>query len=156
MKAASLNEIKQELQNLSAKEIAALCLRLARYKKENKELLTYLLFEAQDVEAYTKMIKENVAEMFKLVNITNLHLAKKNLRKVLRIANKHIRYTANKQTEVEVRIFFCSKLKASGIALHKNKMLYNMYLQQVKKIKTALAALHEDIRYDFIKQLEQL
>jgi len=39
MKAASISELKQELQNISAKEITDICLRLARFKKENKELL---------------------------------------------------------------------------------------------------------------------
>ncbi len=51
MKAASIQELKQELQHTSLKEITELCLRLARFKKENKELLTYLLFEASDAES---------------------------------------------------------------------------------------------------------
>ena len=58
MKTTSVSEIKQELQNLTAKEITELCLRLARYKKENKELLAYLLFEAHDVDAYTERVKK--------------------------------------------------------------------------------------------------
>ncbi len=156
MKSASLNEIKQELQNLSSKQLAELCLRLARFKKENKELLTYLLFEAHDVEAYTNLIKENIHETFKTVNTSNLYLAKKTLRKILRQANKYIRHTLSKQTEAEVRIFFCNELKAAGIALHKNKALNNMYLQQLKKIKAVVATLHEDIQYDLRKQVEQL
>jgi hypothetical protein len=43
MKAASILELKQELQHTSSKEIVELCLRLARFKKENKELLTFFL-----------------------------------------------------------------------------------------------------------------
>jgi len=156
MKTASLAEIKQELQNLSAKEIAELCVRLARYKKENKELLAYLLFESHNEEAYVAHVKEMIAEKFKDVNTRNLYLAKKTLRKILRIVNKHIKYTASKQTEVELLIYFCLLLKNSGIALHKNKALNNIYLQQLKKIKIALSSLHEDIQYDFLKQIEQL
>ncbi|MCB0546499.1 MAG: hypothetical protein KDD19_02870 [Phaeodactylibacter sp.] len=45
MKAATIRELKQAMDNLSAGELVELCLRLARFKKENKELLTYLLFE---------------------------------------------------------------------------------------------------------------
>ena len=45
MKAATINELKQELQNIPPAKVTELCLRLARFKKENKELLTYLLFE---------------------------------------------------------------------------------------------------------------
>ena len=46
MKAATLNELRKELQALSSKELVEICLRLAKYKKESKELLTYLIFEA--------------------------------------------------------------------------------------------------------------
>jgi hypothetical protein len=156
MKAASLAEIKQELQSLSAKEITELCVRLARYKKENKELLAYLLFQSNNEEAYVMQVKEMIDEIFKDVNTRNLYLAKKTLRKILRIVNKHIKYTSSKQTEVELLIHFCLLLKNSGIVLRKNKALNNMYLHQLKKIKAALSALHEDIQYDFLKQIEQL
>ena len=156
MKAVSLNEIKQELQHLSAKDITELCLRLARYKKENKELLAFLLFNAHDIEGYTNELKTDIEEGFAEVNKINLYLAKKTLRKILRQINKQVRFTLSKQTEAELRIHFCQTLKASGIAIHKNKALNNLYLQQVKKIKTAIAALHEDIQYDLMKQLEQL
>ena len=156
MKVVSLSEIKQELQGLNAKEIDELCLRLARYKKENKELLAYLLFDAQDPDTYAMHIKESMDEAFKEVNISNLYLAKKTLRKILRQINKQARFTLNKQTEAELRMHFCLTLKASGIPIHTNKALNNMYTQQVKKIRTALAGLHEDIQYDLMKQVEQL
>ena len=51
MKTAAVKDIKQELLQRSPKELLALCLRLSRFKKENKELLTYLLFEASDEAA---------------------------------------------------------------------------------------------------------
>ena len=48
MKTVSLSELKRALQNVPLGDLPDLCLRLAKYKKENKELLTYLLFEADD------------------------------------------------------------------------------------------------------------
>jgi hypothetical protein len=104
MKTTSLSDIRQELENLSAKEITALCLRLARYKKENKELLQYLLFNAHDTEAYTEQVKEMIDALFEDVNRANLHLAKKTLRKILKQTNKYIRYTGSKQTEAALLI----------------------------------------------------
>ena len=50
MKAASLQEIKEELNQLDPIKVRDLCLRLGRFKKENKELLTYLLFESFNEE----------------------------------------------------------------------------------------------------------
>ena len=152
----SIHEIKQELQTLTAKELTELCLRLAKFKKENKEMLAYLLFDAHNAEAYSEQIKENMRETFKDVNTVNLYLAKKTLRKILRQANRYIKYTSSKQTEADVLMHFCFLFKNSGIAIHKNKAITNMYLQQIKKIRTALSTLHEDIQYDLLKQVNQL
>ncbi len=156
MRTVTLQEIKQELYALPASEVTALCLRLARFKKDNKELLAFLLFDAHNVEAFTEDVKADMNEAFEALNTANIYLAKKTLRKVLRMANKYIKYTANKQTEVQLLLHFCTKLKASGIVINRNKALHNMYLQQIKKINAALATLHPDIQYDFIKDIKNL
>ena len=48
MKAAKVSEIKKDLKRKTQPELLDLCLHLAKFKKENKELLTYLLYEADD------------------------------------------------------------------------------------------------------------
>ena len=88
MKAASVSELKKELQLLSQAEIIAVCMRLARYKKENKELLTYLLQEAGDEEAYIQSIKELLDSEFSQVNSSNAYQAKKTLRRIIRINSR--------------------------------------------------------------------
>src|SRR5687767_6846578 len=138
MRSSTIHEIKQELVTLKAAEVTALCLRLARFKKENKELLTYLLFEAQDEQAYIKAIKQEVEELFGGINWTHLYFAKKTLRKILRVINKHSRYSGNKQTDLELRIFFCQQLKATGISFRRNAVINNMFEGQLKKINAAL------------------
>jgi len=156
MKVATINEIKQELANLAPAKLSALCLRLAKYKKENKELLTYLLFEGFDEQAYIDNVKKYMNEQFEEVNKTNLYFAKKSLRKILRATNKYIRYTGSKQAEAELLIYFCNKVRLSGIRLNKSKGLINLYEYQLKKIHKVIAGLHEDLQYDYLKQLEQL
>jgi hypothetical protein len=156
MKAASSNEIKQELKGLSNAKLLELCLRLARFKKENKELLTYLLFEADDLETYLKNVKDEVDEQFLEVNTTSIYFAKKTLRKILRIVNKHIRYTGSKQAEAELLIYFCKKLKALKIPFRKSNVLDKLFDAQVKKIKAAINSMHEDLQYDYIRHLEEL
>ena len=84
MKSASISEIKKELQHVDADTVKALCLRLAKYKKENKELLTYLLFEAHNEQDYITNVKEEVIELFKTLPTSNTYLIKKTLRKILR------------------------------------------------------------------------
>lgn len=156
MKAASINEIKQSLKNKSATELADLCLRLSRYKKENKELLTYLLFEANDLENYLNGVKEDMDNNFEDVNTNNLYFAKKSIRKILRATNKYIKYTGTKTAEAELLLYFCLKLKEKNLPLHHNAALSNLYNGQLKKAKAAIATLHEDLQYDFNTKLEEL
>ena len=153
MKAASLSEIKQELDALKPVQIKDLCLRLARYKKENKELLTYLLFEAHDERGYVESVRNEIDEAFEDLPKSNLHLTKKSLRKVLRSLTKYGRHTGSVQSQAEMLIHFCSKLKQSGIPLHKSVALENLYVSQIKKINKLLETIHEDLRYDYEKQL---
>lgn len=76
MKAATINELKQELTNCSPSQITELCLRLARFKKENKELLTYLLFEAHDTAAYIENVKNEMDSQFAGINKSNVYFVK--------------------------------------------------------------------------------
>ena len=156
MKAATIHEIKQELSAVKSPELIELCLRLARFKKENKELLTYLLFEAHDEPEYINSIKKETDELFETINLSHLYFAKKTLRKIIRIINKYCRYSGNKQTEIELRIYFCQKLKASGIPFHRNKVINNLFESQLKKINSVLAILHEDLQYDYLRELKPL
>ena len=52
MKAATLHQIKKELETSSPKRIMDLTLRLIKYKTENKELISYLLFDEDDLAGY--------------------------------------------------------------------------------------------------------
>ena len=155
MKTATVHEIKQELASLKPAAVTELCLRLARFKKENKELLTYLLFEAHDEEAFVNSIKAEIDELFASINQSHLYFAKKTLRKIIRVINKYCRYSNVKQTEVELRLYFCSSLYKSGISLF-NTAINNIYQGQLKKINAVLETLHEDLQYDYYKELESL
>ena len=106
MRTTTVHEIKEELVTLKSSQLVSLCLRLARFKKENKELLAYLLFEASDEEGFIKGVKAELSELFSEINQSQLYFAKKSLRKIVRIINKYCRYSGNKQTEAELRIFF--------------------------------------------------
>jgi hypothetical protein len=156
MKAATLHEIKNEIAHLHPAQITELCLRLARFKKENKELLSYLLFEAHNEEEYRNNVKAMMDEEFNSINSKNLYLAKKSLRKILRMANKFARYSGNTETLVDLLLHFCTLLNESGIAYQKSKVLFNLYEAQLKKAKTNIDILHEDLQYDYLKLLERL
>jgi len=129
-------------------------MRLAKYKKENKELLNYLLFEAHNEQAYVENVKEGLNELFLTLPSSNVYLIKKTLRKILRFANKQIKYSGIKQTELELRIFFCGKVKEAKIPLHTGTVLFNLYQMQLKKIEAALSKLPEDLQADYERELK--
>lgn len=156
MKTASIQELKQELQATSHQRLLELCLRLARFKKENKELLSYLLFEAHDEETYLNSIKELVDESFTELPKPNVYLTKKTLRKILRLISRYNKYAGSRQVEAGLLIHFCSRMKALGMANTKNPVLNNLYEMQLKKIRTAMKDLHEDIQYDLQKEVDRL
>lgn len=155
-KAATVHEIKQQLQQEAPAKIVEICLRLAKFKKENKELLTYLLFEADDVPTYIGNVKKEITTLFTEVNSSNLYFAKKTIRKILRITNKHIRYIGTNQAETELLLFFCTTLHESRLPIEKNVALKNLYANQLKKVKQAISKLHEDLQYDYSRELEKL
>lgn len=146
---ASLAEIKKELQQTDADVIQSLCLRLAKYKKENKELLGYLLFESHDEASYVRQIKEDIDLQFEELKGRNLYIIKKMLRKTLRYANRHIKYSDRDETDLELRIYFCEKVKGAKIPLDNSPALFNLYQGQLKKINTILAKLPEDLQSDY-------
>lgn len=155
MKAASVSDIKKELKGMTLPQLEALCLRLARFKKDNKELLTYLLFEADDEAAYIESIKSEMEEAFLGLNVHNLYFTKKGLRKILRTTNKFAKYSSSKATEVELLIYFCTQLKELKLTGRSHALL-NLYEAQIKKIETAVAALHEDLQHDYKVPLQKL
>jgi hypothetical protein len=156
MKAASISEIKSSLKTMPQEDILQICLRLARFKKENKELLSFLLFEKDQLPVYLSAVKEEMDEDFAGMNKSNVYLAKKTVRKVLRKTNKHIRYTESAEAEIELLLHFCTSLKSMHSTLSKSASMTNLYQNQLKKIRAAVNTLHEDLQHDYERALKRL
>ncbi|WP_397363085.1 hypothetical protein [Olleya sp. R77988] len=156
MKAVSVVTIRKELKHKSSEELAQLCLRLSRFKKENKELLTYLLFEADSEAGYIETVKAEIDEQFELINTDSFFYIKKSVRKILRNTKKYIRYSLNKETEVELLLYFCKKLKAMRPSISRNTTLTNIYQRNIEAITKKVLALHEDLQYDYTLELEDM
>jgi len=156
MKAVTVKELKTELTNRSYEELTELCLRLSKFKKENKELLTYLLFESSYEEGFVTSVKLEIDEQFELINTKTYYFIKKSIRKILRSIKKYIRYSKNKETEVELLLFFCQKLYDFKPSIQKNNVLKNICIREKLSIQNKLLALHEDLQYDYNLELDKL
>jgi len=156
MKAATIHEIKSELSSQKQTALVELCLRLGRFKKENKELLTYLLFEAVDEKGYVNAVKKEIDAEFEGINRSNFYFVKKSLRKIIRVINRYCRYSGIRETEIELRIYFCGTMKASGIPFEKSPVLVGIFQQQLKKINILMEGTHEDLQYEYMKHVRAL
>lgn len=156
MKAASAIEIKQRLKDLDKKQLTELCMRLSRYKKENKELLTFLLFEADDLPHYVASVKEELNNIFSDVNTTSVFFAKKTIRRALRTANRYIRYAGDKTVEAEVLLHYCTLFRDLKLDWNRSTLLSNIYYNQIKKIGAAIDGMHEDLQYDYRRNFDRL
>ena len=156
MKSVILKELSQELTYRTPKEVRDLCLRLARFKKENKELLTYLLFEAGSERAYVQSVKKELDEEFAQINRTSYFYIRKSIRKILKNTRKYIRYSQKKQTEVELLLHFCTRLKSLSPPIDRNASLMNLYNRQIDTIIKKVSVLHEDLQYDYGLEVNEL
>lgn len=156
MQSKSIKEIRDELKNYPEEELRELCLRMAKFKKDNKELLSYLLFESENEEGYIQSVKEEIDLAFKTMNRKGAYQTKKSLRKILKDTNQSIRYSGNKRTEAELLIYYCRKMRGAKLPFSSSPVLRNMYARQVQLIEAAVGKLHEDLQYDFEEDIAWL
>ena len=156
MKASTLKQLKDELKHRSQEELLELTLRLARFKKENKELLTYLLFESNNEERYIQSIKDDIDEQFENINKKSYYFIRKSVRKILKDIKKYIRYSKKKETEVELLLYFCKKLKNFSPSIKRSAQLQNSYNRQITLIRKIISILHEDLQYDYEIEIQKL
>lgn len=156
MKAASVHQIKQELEALSPAETRELLMRLARFRVENKEMLSYLIFYSEDEAGFVKTIKADIDFLFSEINLTHPYYIRKSVRKVLRLINKYIRFSGSRHTEAELLLFFCNKLVSTGILGLQHTAITNVFSNQLNKARKALTHLHDDLRHDYEEEIRAL
>jgi len=156
MKAATVKELKIELEKQSPKELVDLCLRLSKFKKENKEYLTYLLYEAADEESFIRSVKVEIEEQLSQINTRSYYIINKSIRKILRNIKKHIRYSKKKETQVELLLFFCGELQKQSYFSRKNRTQQKLLEREQATIRKTVAGLHEDLQHDYNMELEAM
>lgn len=156
MQSATLSHVKKELQSMPHKELLEVCIRLMKYKKENKELVSYILFESGNEKEFIVSLKSEVSELFADVNTRNIFWAKKTLRKILRLITKQCRFSGLAITHIEMLIYFCENMNALNLNFSDSKLLQNMYDAQLKKINKLVHTLHEDLQFDYNDRIAEL
>ena len=150
-----LPELKRAMNNIPREALLAFTVRLARYRKENKELLSYLLFEADDQPGYISNVKSEIERGFLDLNRASPYLALKGIRKVMAFTNQRIRFSGQKRTEAELLICFCTNLKPMVLS-RSNNSISSIYKRQMIRIKRTIGLLHEDLQFDYREEVKLL
>jgi len=156
MQTANIKQLKTELTELDREELISIILRLSKFKKENKELLTYLMFESGSEVDYIADIKLEVDEEFDKINVKSFFYIKKSVRKILKRIKTYIRYSNVLATEVELRLYFCFKLSKIKPSIKENQILLNLINREISSLNLKIIKLHEDLQYDFNKTIDEI
>ena len=157
MKLEALNEVKKQLKGLDSEELIAIVLRLAKHKKENKELLQYLLSYKSQEALYIDSVKAMIDEAFAVIDPNKgAYAFAKQVRKVLRVVYKHIKFSQLPTTELELLIHFCQQLQAYVFVDKPITAILLIYDRQLTRIDKTLTKLHEDLVFDYRASIEAL
>ncbi len=153
MKPEKLSDLKKELLNHNVHELTEICLRLAKYKKENKELLNYLLFDAEQPMEYAEQVKNFLMEDFKSIQ-KHYFYSTRSLRKIVRLINRYAKYTGSKQVETELCLWFCINYLNYIDLRTRHKPLQGLLTRQFEKVARLIPKLHEDLQFDYRQEFE--
>lgn len=156
MQPASIETIKAELKQLPPKQVFDLLLRLARFKKENKELLTYILFESSDEPGYLQQVKAEITDELVTIDGLPAYQYKKQFRKIQRKLNKPLKYMGSKAAAVELYMHMVHMIAAKKKTIFIRAFLDKMLQQYVTKIERLLPALDPDISSDIKRELRMV
>jgi hypothetical protein len=156
MKIGSLSDIKKELTFLDTKALSVLLLDLAKFSTDNKALLYFKLFERENPRLFFQLVQEEIDQEFQKSNTRNYHYAKKSAQGIRRKMNKSLKLTKDKETLIELIIYFCEQFKLYGFLDFRHPVIDNLYRVQVGKIEKLINGLHEDLQYDYQEKLALL
>ncbi len=156
MQIATISQFKKELKSFTKEELTEVVLTLAKYKKDNKELLSYHLFEKYDETSYINNVKIEVDILFETINVTRYFSTNKSVRKILRLVKKYAKFSKNKETEIELLLYFCKKISDLNISSNINTILVNIYERQMTLINKNISKMHPDLQHDYLLELEAL
>ncbi|MAJ31248.1 MAG: hypothetical protein CMC18_01145 [Flavobacteriaceae bacterium] len=155
MDTASIKQLKDTLSTLGREELIGLLLRMVKFKKENKELLTFLLFEVDDLDTYVYEITLEIKEEFENYRLKTAYYKRKGCRRILRVLKKYIKYAADKEVEVRLLLAYVS-IAADFETYINDRVIQKIAFRQLLLAEKSILKLHEDLQYEYKLELEEL
>ena len=115
-----------------------------------------MLFDAQNETQFVEQIKNFINDEFAEINTKNYYWMRKSIRKVLKDIKKYIRFSKNKDTEIELLLHFLAQMLQLQPDVMKDKRLRNLYERNLLMVDKKISGVHEDLQYDYQLQREKL
>lgn len=144
----SLVNLKKSLKQLPPEELMELVLRLTKYKKENKELLTFLVSYESDAQALCVDFKEELSEAFADMNAHGYYAAK-TMRKQLKLVTQFRRFTKSNEYTIDLQAHYLRTVIQYLSPTQRNRSVQSILYRVLLRIEKDISKLHEDLRYDY-------
>lgn len=154
MDSPKLSNIRKEINQLPKEILVDYCLKIAKYKTENKEFLYYLLFYNDNTEGYIDEVKKVIDDGFESLPYSD-YTATKVLRRLTRLMNKHIKFIADRPSEVELALYFCTQFINKSSPKTSHKPLIALLFRQLKRIEKIIPKLNEDLQFDYQHEFDE-
>ena len=152
MKAVTISQLRKKVVKVGQADLLDVGVRIGKFKVGRKEQLTYWWMKADDEISYANDLCSEIDQHLD----TPGRIHKKTLRKVVRWMDKSLRFSGDKETELQVRIHFCRRIKDKRISFGNCRVSANMYATQLKKIDKVIDKVHPDLQFDFNQQMSGL
>ena len=160
MKAAKISELKKELAKLDHDELFDVCVRLAKFKVESKELLTYLLMKADNEIGYADELCDEIDASFNALSVDAVRVRGNRGEFIRRRCAKLFAGWTNpcdsrvtKRLSCRCGSTFAGKIKEKRIRFGSCRVSANLYATQLKKIDKAIEKVHPDLQFDYNQQV---
>lgn len=155
MRPASIQEIRNQLQHESQEALFDLIIRLARFKQENKALITYRIFDSIDEDAFVVSVQHMIRDTFSGINPAP-YLAKKTIRKAIRIGNQAIKYSGIPTTEISILLCLLDEMEQASVDIASSPVLINLAKGLFKRVHKCFETLHEDLQFEYRTKIQDM
>lgn len=151
----ALADIKQALQQATPNELRDLCVRLARFKQDNKQLLHYALFYQDRPEVFIEEVNVRLKEAVETFNYSHAYWVKKGLRKWQRQVNLLGRISGEPWVQAKLQGMYALACYEAASKVAATEVLTNLCAQATKKFYAQVAKLEADWQHDLTRTFER-
>jgi hypothetical protein len=101
-------------------------------------------------------LKLEIDELLSSIEKGPISPIKKQIRRVIRLINRHVKYIGTKVSHVELLLHLCEQLKEHEQDLLSSSKIYSLYELQLNKVRKLLPAVDDDLQYDYEQKINAL